>query len=98
MKISNSIQRTGRKKAAPNAGESTTLCLGRPRTARLRAGLLCLWIVLAGWTSRILLAQATYSEGDLVEDFTLVNRTTGEPLSLSDFEGSIIFLEWFAWW
>ena len=39
-----------------------------------------------------------YERGDIVEDFTLTNRETGEPVSLYDLEGKIIFLEWFAWW
>lgn len=39
-----------------------------------------------------------YERGDIVENFTLTNRETGEPVSLYDLEGKIIFLEWFAWW
>ncbi len=39
-----------------------------------------------------------YAEGDIVENFTLINRATGEPVSLYDFEGKVIFLEWFAYW
>lgn len=39
-----------------------------------------------------------YDRGDIVENFTLTNRETGEPVSLYDLEGKIIFLEWFAYW
>ncbi|MDQ8180156.1 redoxin domain-containing protein [Pelagicoccus sp. SDUM812005] len=39
-----------------------------------------------------------YSLGDIVEDFSLVDRATNQPVSLSDFEGKIVFLEWFAYW
>jgi len=39
-----------------------------------------------------------YSVGDIVEDFTLVDRATGEEVSLQDMEGKVVFLEWFAWW
>ncbi len=39
-----------------------------------------------------------YEEGDIVENFTLTNRATGEPVSLYDLEGKVIFLEWFAHW
>ena len=39
-----------------------------------------------------------YKEGDIIENFTLTNRETGEPVSLHDLEGKVIFLEWFAYW
>ena len=39
-----------------------------------------------------------YRAGDIVEDFTLVNRATGQPMRLSDFAGRIVVLDWFAWW
>ncbi len=39
-----------------------------------------------------------YTVGDIVENFTLVDRKSGQPVSLSDFEGKIVFLEWFAYW
>ena len=54
--------------------------------------MLCL---VAGQAS---LFSQRYSEGDIVENFTLTNRQTGEPVSLYDLEGKIIFLEWFAYW
>jgi thiol-disulfide isomerase/thioredoxin len=43
-------------------------------------------------------AQSRYVAGDIVDDFTLTDRTTGNPVRLSDFAGSIVFLEWFAHW
>lgn len=39
-----------------------------------------------------------YEAGDIVENFTLTNRANGEPVSLYDLEGKVIFLEWFAHW
>lgn len=43
-------------------------------------------------------AQERYRVGDVVENFTLVDRATGQNVSLYDFEGKIVFLEWFAYW
>ncbi len=44
-------------------------------------------------------AQAQrYNAGDIVQNFTLTNRATNQPVSLHDFEGKIVFLEWFAYW
>ncbi|MDP3073202.1 MAG: redoxin domain-containing protein [Opitutaceae bacterium] len=40
----------------------------------------------------------TYRAGDIVQNFTLTDRATGRPVSLADFSGKIVFLEWFAWW
>ena len=39
-----------------------------------------------------------YQVGDIVENFTLTNRETNQPVSLYDLEGKVIFLEWFAYW
>lgn len=44
------------------------------------------------------LAQDRYQVGDIVEDFELIDRATGEPVKLSDLAGHVIFLEWFAYW
>lgn len=41
---------------------------------------------------------AAYRVGDVVENFSLVNRATGQPMQLTDFAGKIVVLEWFAWW
>ncbi len=43
-------------------------------------------------------AATLYRPGDIVEDFSLVNRATGQPMRLTDFEGRIVILDWFAWW
>ena len=43
-------------------------------------------------------AQNLYKKGDIVTDFELVDRATGKPTRLEDFKGSIVFLEWFAYW
>ncbi len=36
--------------------------------------------------------------GDIADDFQLVNVMTNEPVSLSDFEGSIVLLDFFFYW
>ncbi len=38
------------------------------------------------------------SEGEIAQNFTLKNRATGEDLSLYDFEGKIVVLDFFAYW
>jgi len=43
-------------------------------------------------------AQSTYQAGETVENFSLINRRTGSPMKLSDFEGKIVFLDFFAHW
>ncbi len=43
-------------------------------------------------------AQARYAVGDTVANFTLTDRATGRPVSLTDFAGKVVLLEWFAWW
>lgn len=45
------------------------------------------------------LGQAQITKvGQTAEDFEITNRETGEPLKLSDFEGHVIVLDFFAWW
>jgi hypothetical protein len=58
-----------------------------------------------GWALAVVLAPAwtvhgatRYQAGDVVEDFTLIDRSTRQPVQLTDLAGKIIFLEWFAWW
>ena len=41
---------------------------------------------------------ALYKVGDVVQNFSLINRDTGQPMQLSDFEGKIVLFDWFAWW
>ncbi len=40
---------------------------------------------------------AVLKPGEIVPNFTLTDRS-GKPVKLSDFEGKIVFLEWFAHW
>lgn len=59
-----------------------------------------LWGLLAALSGAgmTLPAASFYRPGDIVENFTLVNRATRRPVELKEFEGKIVFLEWFAWW
>lgn len=43
-------------------------------------------------------SQPIYEVGDIVENFELIDRATGQPVQLYDLAGQVIFLEWFAWW
>lgn len=43
-------------------------------------------------------SAATYRVGDIVDNFSLVNRAGGQPINLTDFAGKIVVLDWFAWW
>ena len=43
-------------------------------------------------------AQGTRKSGDVAWDFEITNRKTGEPLRLSDYEGHVVVLDFFAWW
>ena len=57
---------------------------------------------LALWACLILghvlgLAQVT-KVGQAAEVFEITNRETGEPLRLSDYEGHVVVLDFFAWW
>ncbi len=45
------------------------------------------------------LGQAQVAKvGDVVEDFEITNRETGELLRLSGYEGHVVVLDFFAWW
>ncbi len=59
-----------------------------------------LLIVFLGllWLASRTEAQSPYQAGDTVENFSLINRKTGSPMKLSDFEGKIVFLDFFAHW
>ena len=57
-----------------------------------------LLIALTLLTGGIASGQTTYSAGDIVENFTLTNRATGQAVELYDLEGKVLFLEWFAYW
>lgn len=39
-----------------------------------------------------------FPQGSISPDFTLPNRSTGEPFSLYDLEGQVIILDFFAFW
>tara|TARA_B110000037_G_scaffold217464_1_gene278521 strand:- start:80 stop:1507 length:1428 start_codon:yes stop_codon:yes gene_type:complete len=39
-----------------------------------------------------------YKAGDIVENVSLIDRSTGQPVNLYDLEDKVIFLEWFAYW
>ncbi len=43
-------------------------------------------------------AQSRYQVGDVVASFSLTDRATGRAVTLKDFAGKIVLLEWFAWW
>ena len=55
-------------------------------------------VLLAMISASVAAAQTRYQVGDIVEGFELIDRATGMPVKLSDLEGNVIFLEWFAWW
>jgi thiol-disulfide isomerase/thioredoxin len=57
-----------------------------------------LQLSLAGLLFLVRAQGATYRVGDTVENFSLVNRATGQPMALTDFAGKIVLLDWFAWW
>jgi thiol-disulfide isomerase/thioredoxin len=74
--------------------------MNRNLISRFKPGLFgyCfLVVILLGGGTRMSEAQR-YETGDIVENFTLINRANGEEVSLYDMEGKIIFLEWFAYW
>src|SRR5262249_17755265 len=76
-----------------NCDMNLKILISCPRT--LCVALLCGGIALASPSSAI---AKTYRSGDIVEDFALINRDTGQPMRLSDFAGKIVFFDWFAWW
>ena len=64
------------------------------RTMSFRKPLLIALTLLTGGIA----SGQRYSPGDIVENFTLTNRATGQEVELYDLEGKVLFLEWFAWW
>lgn len=56
--------------------------------------LIALTLLTGGFAS----GQTPYSVGDIVKNFTLTNRATGQEVDLYDLEGKVLFLEWFAYW
>lgn len=52
------------------------------------------WLILGH-----VLGQAQVTKvGQAAEGFEITNRETGEPLRLSDYEGHVVVLDFFAWW
>lgn len=39
-----------------------------------------------------------YQQGDIIKNFVLTDRATGQTVTLYDLEGKVVFLEFFAWW
>ncbi|MCZ6671476.1 MAG: DUF3179 domain-containing (seleno)protein [Verrucomicrobia bacterium] len=66
------------------------------RTKKLEKYFLFL-VMMAGYLSTSLNAQP-FPTGTIASDFTLKDRRTGEDVSLSDFEGQVIVLDFFAYW
>ena len=57
-----------------------------------------LLFALAIFKSASAASAALYKVGDVVENFSLINRDTGQAMQLTDFEGKIVLFDWFAWW
>jgi thiol-disulfide isomerase/thioredoxin len=60
--------------------------------------LLLALLVLSQLSTVSSFAQPVYRAGDIIENFSLINRRTGLPMQLSDFAGKILFLDFFAHW
>jgi thiol-disulfide isomerase/thioredoxin len=70
---------------APTAGKTAPLL-------RLMAFIAVVWITAVSARAQ------QYSVGQVVTNFSLINRANGQPVQLTDFVGKIIVLDWFAWW
>ncbi|MCI0536174.1 MAG: immunoglobulin domain-containing protein [Verrucomicrobiales bacterium] len=55
-------------------------------------------LLVVGLSAARGVAQPVYRAGDIIENFSLINRRTGQPMQLSDFVGKILFLDFFAHW
>ena len=55
-----------------------------------------LTLMLSTWFLPIAIQAA--GVGDIAQDFTITNRKTGQPLSLSDYSGKVVVLDFFAYW
>jgi len=55
----------------------------------------CALIVLGSTSGH---GQEMYQVGDVVGNFSLTDRNSGRPVTLDDFDGKVVLLEWFAWW
>ena len=74
----------------------------KKQTAISALGLRSVLSSLGLWACLLLgqvLGQAQVTKvGQVAEDFEITNRQTGEPLRLSDYEGHVVVLDFFAWW
>ena len=66
--------------------------------SRLRRALSCLALGACLLLGQTLVQAQVAKVGDTAEDFEITNRETGEPLRLSDYEGHVVVLDFFAWW
>jgi len=66
--------------------------------SRLRGVLSCLAIGACLLVCQALAVAQVAKVGDTAEDFEITNRETGEALMLSDYEGHVVVLDFFAWW
>ena len=66
--------------------------------SRLRGTLSCLAIGACLLVCQALAIAQVAKVGDTAEDFDITNRETGEALMLSDYEGHVVVLDFFAWW
>ena len=66
--------------------------------SRLRGALSCLAIGACLLVCQALAIAQVAKVGDTAEDFEITNRETGEALRLSDYEGHVVVLDFFAWW
>ncbi len=66
--------------------------------SRLRGTLSCLAIGACLLVCQALAIAQVAKVGNTAEDFEITNRETGEALMLSDYEGHVVVLDFFAWW
>ena len=59
-------------------------------------GLLALLFI--PWLQEASLSAQNYRVGDIIGNFSLKEHGSDRDVRLSEFEGKIIMLEWFAWW
>jgi PKD repeat protein len=74
--------------------------MNHPTTHNKWIARLCAGAVLAVilWGGGNCVTEAVVPVGGIASDFTIVNHKTGQPLRLSDYRGSIIVLEFWAYW
>lgn len=55
-------------------------------------------LIAVVWIAAAPARAQVYSAGQVVTNFSLINRANGQPVQLTDFAGKIVVLDWFAWW